>query len=222
MLERIKGSRLLSMVDQEKRWMDNLKKAFYESDVAYTNGTAVDNAFPAISKAVDVASTLALSRQQPAEGWEPPSTRNNKHKFIAFLHSEIPDADDNGVDLTLIDARSKEPVRFNFGGIVYTIRCMVHENENLNADERPDYHLSLDWNIPRHGLLGILRDGRLTCNAKFVWWTVREVLANFILGTEMFMAYERGERSFSLSSNPELKSIFPGDGRHKVAVDPIP
>jgi hypothetical protein len=215
-LDRIDGQRLLAMVPQEIRWMDNLKKAFYDSDVAYTDGTAADDAFPEICKAVDVAATLRLSLQQPAAQWKPPSIKNNKRKFISFLHSEIPAAGNHGVALALIDARTQQPVQYNFGGIVYDIRCMIHENENLNADENPEYHVTLDWNIPRYGPLGTICDGRLTCNANAIWWRVREVLAKFILGAEMCMADERGDNSFSISCNPELKSIHPRDGRHRT------
>ncbi len=218
MLLGIGGQRLLQMVPQERRWMDNLKKAFYESDVSYEDGSAADNAFPAICKAIDVAAMLHLSLLNPAQPWSAPSPQNNKRKFIEFLHAEIPDADANGVNLVLIDARNGKPVSYNFAGIVYAIRCMIHENENLNADEDPDYHVMLDWNIPQNGYFGTVCDGRFTCNAKAIWWRVREVLAKFILGTEMFMALERGDTSFSIYTNPELKSIHQDDGRHKTLV----
>jgi hypothetical protein len=214
----IAGKRLLAMLPQELRWMDNLKKAFYESDTAFADGRAADKAFPEICNAVDVAATLRLSLQLPLASWSPPTTKNNKQKFIDFLHAEIPDAGSNGLDVVLFDARTQKPVRYNFGGIVYAIRCMIHENENLNVDENPDYHVTLDWNIPEHGYFGTLCDGRLTCNAKAIWWRVREVLAKFILGTEMFMALERGDSSVSICSRPKLKSIHPGDGRHRITV----
>ena len=199
--------------------MSNLKKAFYESDVAYAEGRAADDAFPAICKAIDVAATLRLSLQNPAQPWQPPIIKNNKRKFISLLHAEIPDSDKHGVDLTLIDARTQQPVQYNFGGIVYAIRCMIHENENLNADEAPDYHVTLDWNMPRYGCFAVLCDGRLTCNAKALWWRVREVLAKFILGTEMFMACQRGDSSLSIHCDAELKSVHPNDGRHKTMIE---
>jgi len=217
-LDGIDGQRLLQMVPQELRWMDNLKKAFHESDAAYADDRAADNAFPAICKAIDVAATLRLSLLNPAHPWSPPGRQNNKRKFIDFLHAEIPDADANGVNLPLIDARTQQPVQYTFGDVVYAIRCMIHENENLNADENPDYHVTLDWNFPRHGYLGSMCDGRFTCNANAIWWRVREVMAKFILGTEMFMAFERGDNSFSIHCSPELKSIHPNDGRHKTVV----
>jgi hypothetical protein len=221
-LEGIDGKRLLAMVPQEHRWMDNLKKAFYESDAAFVDGRAPDKAFPEICNAIDVAATLRLSLQTPVASWSPPALKNNKSKFIGFLHAEIPDAEQNGLDIVLRDARTQQPIRYNFGGIVYAIRCMIHENENLNAVENPDYHVKLDWNIPEHGYLGSVRDGQLTCNAKAIWWRVREVLAKFILGTEGFMAYERGDKSFSIHCRPKLKSIYPGDGRHRLTAQTQP
>jgi len=41
-------------------------------------------------------------------------------------------------------------------------------------------------------------------------------LAKFILGTEMLMAFERGDRKFLFSWDPVLKSIHPKDGRHRT------
>jgi hypothetical protein len=57
---------------------------------------------------------------------------------VSFLHEEIPDAAANGVNLPLVDARTDKPGQYNFGAIVYAIRCMIHDNENLDADENPD------------------------------------------------------------------------------------
>jgi len=214
MFDEIDGKRLLAMEPQEIRWMQNLKKAFYESDNAFSNGHAADLAFPEICKAVDVAATLQLSLQGPVSNWTPPTTKNNKRKFIDFVHCEVPTSQNGGLDIELIDARTHEPVSYSFGELIYAIRCMVHENENLNSDENADYHVTLDWGVPKHGLFGVVRDGRLICNANAFWWRLREVLAKFILGTEMFMAFERGDGSFSIHCDPELKSVHPNDGRH--------
>ncbi len=216
MFDLIDGKRLLAMKPQELRWMDNLKKAFFESDSAYAGGRAADKAFPEICNAVDVAATLRLSLQIPVAAWSPPTVKNNKRKFVAFLHTEIPDPNNNGISIPLFDARTQKSVDYNFGEIVYAIRCMIHENENLNAEENPDYHVILDWSLPQHGYFGSVCDGRLICSAKAIWWRVREVLSKFILGTEMFMAYERGDNSFSIHISPDLKSIYPGDGRHRL------
>jgi len=210
------GKRLLAMVPQEVRWMDNLKKAFYESDIAFADGKAADDAFPALCKAVDVAATLHSSLQHSVASWSPPPQKDNKRKFTEFLRSEIPGTDENGDDIDLIDARTQKPVQYDFADIFYAIRCMIHENENLNDAEQPDYHVTLDWSIPEHGDLGYQCDGRLTCNAKAFWWRVRSVVAKFILGTESFMAYERGDTSGTIHSHPAFKSVHPNDGRHTI------
>ena len=215
MFNGIDASRLFAMVPQEQRWIANAKKAFHESDTAFVEGTAPDNAFPAICKAIDVCATLRLSLQSPAEPWTPPPHQNNKTKFISFLHAEIPDASSNGLDISLLDARTNKPVQYNFGGIIYAIRCMIHENENLNAAEGPDYHVTLDWTIPRHGHLGVHEDGRLRCNAQLLWWRVREVTSKFIQGLEFLMAIERGDAASI--GDPELQSIHADDGKHQIA-----
>ena len=120
------------------------------------------------------------------------------------------------MDIVLYDVRKAKWESYNFGGVIYAIRCMIHENENLNVAEYPDYHVLLDWSIDRHGSAGVVSNGRLICNANFFWWRLREVLAKFLLGLEMFMAFERGDGSCSIHSRPPLKSVFPGDGRHSI------
>jgi hypothetical protein len=211
----ITGPRLMSMVSQEQRWTHNLKKAFYESDVAYAGERRTEDAFPALCKAVDVAQTLRRSLQTPASNWTAPDSRNNRVNYISFLHSEIPDPSRSGVDILLTDVRTNRAARYSFGELFYAIRCMIHENENLNEDEHPDYHVALDWNIQDQRCFGRISAGRLVCNAPVIWWRVRQVLAKFILGTEMMMAIERRDK-FVLDINPPLKSIHADDGRHSI------
>jgi len=40
--------------------------------------------------------------------------------------------------VSLLDARTGQSRHYSFSGLVSVIRCMVHENKNLNAAERPD------------------------------------------------------------------------------------
>src|SRR5262245_58820329 len=105
MFEGIDGKRLLAMVAQERRWLNNLKKAIYESDAAYSDGRAADRAFPELCNAVDVASTLRLSLQTPTANWAAPSINSNRQKFTGFLATEIPDEQSGGLLLLLEDAR---------------------------------------------------------------------------------------------------------------------
>jgi hypothetical protein len=198
--------------------MNNLKRAFFESDVAYVEGRADDDAFPAICKALDVAATLRLSLKTPLASWKAPNTkRGHKDRFIDFLALSIPCADRSSPGFELIDSRTHQVEKYNLVKIDYAVRCMIHENENLNAEEAPDYHVLLDWNQSKHNqVLGSICDGRVTCNAQVIWWRIREVVAGFIIGTEFQMAFERGDRSLVMTCEPELKSIFPGDGRHRT------
>lgn len=218
MFEGIEGPRLLAMLPQERRWLDNLKKAFHESDSAYVDGRAEDDAYPAMVKAIDVAAKLRRSLQIPAANWQPPSTGNNKAHFVAFLHTEIPSPDNGGLALQLIDARTGMITSYGYAELMYAIRCMIHENENLNADEQPGYHVVLDWSMPREHFGGELCDGRITLNAQMFWWRLREVLAKFVLGMEMMMAFSRGDTHLGIHGDPPLKSVHPADGGHLHAV----
>src|SRR5262249_7140099 len=146
--------------------------------------------FPEICKAIDVAATLRLSLQMPIENWTAPPASNNKRKFTEFLSTEIPDEQCGGLGIDLIDARTGERKRYNYAEIVYAVRCMVHENENLDAAERPDYHVVLDWQMSPSHLGGTVCDGRITCNAREMWQRLRQVLAKFISGMDVLMAVE--------------------------------
>lgn len=215
LLDGIDPPRLMSMVPQEHRWLSNLKKALYDCDTALVEGRAANRAFPEICNAIDVAATLHLSLLTPVENWQPPPHSKNKNKYVAFIHLEVPDRDNNGLNVALIDARSNKPIQYNYGELLYAIRCMVHENENLSADENPDYHVTLDWNMHENGRFAVMRDGRITCNARALLSRTRDVLVSFIQGIDLYMGIERGDTSFHLGPAP-LQSIHPKDGRHSL------
>lgn len=206
----ITPERTLAMSEQELRWLDNIKKAFYESDCAYRDGRAADNCLPELCKAVDTAKTLRRSLRG-----EDTSPRDNKKRFIEFLYCELPSPESGGLQIQLIDARSGQPERYSFPELIYDIRCMVHENENLNAAERPSYHILLDWSKPPSMNSGVIDNGRLTINGRVIWARLREVVAKFITGIDSFVTYARIARgelqqgSFSLTVSPPLGSIRP-------------
>lgn len=199
----ITPERLLAMSEQEIRWFENLKKAFYESDLAYSGGRAPDGCMPELCKAVDTAKTLRRSLCG-----EDTSSRDNKKRFVEFLNFELPPPESGGFQVNLVDARSSRPVSYSFAELVYDIRCMVHENENLNAAETPNYHILLDWSRPRGDCFGSIADGRLTCNGHMVWQRLREIMAKFITGIDGTIAYAR-EGSFSITIEPPLGSVRP-------------
>lgn len=204
--------RLLAMSEQERRWFDNVKKAFYESDLAYAEGRAADWCMPELCKAVDTAKTLRRSLCG-----EDTSSRDNKKRFVEFLNFELPSPESGRFQVELTDTRSGRPVSYSFAEMVYDIRCMVHENENLNAAEAPNYHILLDWSNPRTLYFGALADGRMTCNGHMVWERLRQIVAKFVTGLDGMISYARivvgdQEGSFSITIVPPLGSVRPDRG----------
>lgn len=58
MLEGVSEERIHAMTPQELRWLDNLKKAFYESDQSFRSGAPQDQCLEELCKAIDTAKTL--------------------------------------------------------------------------------------------------------------------------------------------------------------------
>lgn len=195
--------RLLAMSEQELRWFENVKKAFYESDRAYAEGRPQDHCFPELCKAVDTAKTLRRSLRN-----EDTSCRDNKKRFVEFLNWELPSPESGGLQVHLVDSRSGSSVTYTFAELVYDIRCMVHENENLNVAEGPNYHILIDWSPADWNCLGTIADGRLTCNGHTVWRRLREIIAKFVTGIDGLVASVQ-EGSFSITIAPPLGSVRP-------------
>lgn len=194
MFDRITPARVAAMSEQERRWLNNIKKAVFDGDNAYTQGRPEDHCFEALCKAIDTAKTLRRSLR--AEDW---SSKHNKARFTEFLNLEIPGFRS---DITLFDARGGREVSYCFSELIYAIRCMVHENENLNVAEQPDYHVLLDWSRrPSDRCSGVVENGRITLNARSIWLRLREVLVKFVQGLEGMIAYEEG-RGFSMGRAP--------------------
>ena len=175
MLSGVTEERIRSMSDVEIRWFDNLKKAFYFSDYEFSKGFREDRCLEELWKAIDTAKTLELS----LKGSDVPSKENRK-RFIEFIHSEIPLPAQGGLDLQVRDCRSGELKNYSFGALVYEIRCMVHENENLNAAEEPQYHLLIDWVKGAPAVTVWTDQSRIVVSGLFLWERIRQVLAKFI------------------------------------------
>jgi hypothetical protein len=195
--------RIFEMSDQEIRWLDNTKKAFEMSDKAFQSGAPENECIEAMCRSIDTAKTLHRSLQ----GLEV-SNRNHRKKFIEFLHMEIPYPNKGGVSLNLIHARTREPLSYGFGELVYEIRCMVHENENLNSEENVVYHVLLDWAPPKNRMFVVVEDGRAIVNAPLLWERVRQVLATMITYIDSARAFPE-TKNFSVSIDPPLGSIGP-------------
>jgi len=195
-------ARVLAMTDQEHRWFNNIKKAIWEADKQYMEGRPEDRCFEEICKAVDTAKTLRRSLLGLGH-----TKDGNKKLFIEFLDFELPGPDKGGMDLTLFDTRTQKPVRYSFSQLIYAIRCMIHENENLNAAEQPDFHVLLDWTMhPNDSCGGVLASGTVTLNARCNWLRLREVITKFVWGLEAMMAIQQ-KQSFNMSR--ELGTIRP-------------
>lgn len=203
MFDDMEPTRLTKMSEQELRWFENIKKAIFDADTAYRSGKPENRCFEEICKAIDTAKTLRRSLLGLNA-----TTHNNKQLFIEFLDFELPSPARGGMNLQLTDARSGQAVRYSFSSLIYAIRCMIHENENLNAAEQPDYHVLLDWTqSPHDRCSGILGNGTVTLNARMIWLRTREVVAKFVVGIEAMIAIQK-EQSFS--RNFDLGSIRPG------------
>jgi hypothetical protein len=202
MFSGIPDGRFGNLTPNELRWLDNIKKAFYESDKAYAESRPQDRCMEELCKAVDTAKTLRRSLRG-----EDVSNKENKKRFIEFVHLEIPSPSTGGVNVQLLDVRTQKPLTYSYGELVYAIRCMVHENENLDAADNPDYHIQLDWN--RSPYFGVLHDGKLILNGPAFWNRLREVMAKFITGVDSMIGLAQGSRTFNIGIAPPLGSIKP-------------
>lgn len=210
MFSEIAQERFGQLTAQEERLLDNVKKAFRDSDAHYTGGRVEDCMEP-MCRAIDVAKTLRRSLRG-----EDTSPRHNEDRFKEFLALEIPAARPGALPLYLVDARSGQTRQYSYADLVYKIRCMVHENENLHAAENPDYHILLEWGQAqpppdwfRQGLMGVIQDGRITLHGPLVWERLREVMSKFITGIDMMIAFMKGADSFGITIRPPLGSVRP-------------
>jgi hypothetical protein len=206
MFNGILEDRLLNMTDQERRWLNNVKRALYDSDQSLLSGNPQEHCMEELCKGLDAAKTLRRSLRG-----EDISPKHHKQRFLEFVHLDVPAPTNGKNEMALFDARSNKVEMYSFGKLVYAIRCMaIHENENLDASERPDYHIRLDWNMcaPQQWL-GIIEDGKVTLNARTMSQRLREILAKFITGIEGMIGFAEG-RGFKTTVDPPLGSIRPG------------
>jgi hypothetical protein len=206
MFDGIPEDRLLNMTDQERRWLNNVKRALYDSDQALISGKPQDHCMEELCKGLDAAKTLRRALRG-----EDVSPKDHKKRFIEFVHLDVPSPKDGKNEIPLLDSRTQKIEMYSFAKLVYAIRCMaIHENDSLDAAQQPDYHIRLDWNMRApEQWLGIIEDGKVTLNARTVSHRLREILAKFITGVEGTIAMAEG-RGFTITGNPPLGSIRPG------------
>lgn len=194
--------RVLEMTEIEQRWFDNVKKAFNYSDQSYNSEYPEDHCLEELFKAIDTAKTLRRSLRG-----EDVSASENKKRFIDFLALEIPDAhtDSQKIQLKL---RNGEIKGFTLGEIIYSIRCMIHENENLNFTEQNDYHIQLDWKNQYTTTIAITKDGTFICSGNFLRDRLRMVISKFITGLESSITFLT-EHHFNITVMAPENSIKP-------------
>ena len=204
MFDGIDEQRFLRMTNQEKRWLDNVKKAFYDSDMALQKGALEERCLENLLKAVDTAQTLRRSLRG-----EDALCRDNRKRFIEFLGLDVPCFRPGASEIELRDRKTGEVRKYALGDIVYKIRCsMIHENENLNAAEGVDHEVLLNWSSPNSLCFGEARNQRFVLNGYLLWSCLREVLAKFITGIEGTISFAN-TGSCSLGTRPPLGSIRP-------------
>lgn len=201
MFDGITSDRISKMTDQEKRWLDNVKKAFYHSDIEMNRGVPEDRCLEEIFKAIDTAKTLRRSLRG-----ESISTKQNSKRFIEFLALEIPSVKSKKPKLELKEVESGQLRQYALGDIIYKIRCKVHENENLNYAENINYHILLNWSKRDTGLIGKIEGGRFVCNGYFLWNRLREILAKFITYIDSAFLLAK-EQTFFCTISPKICSI---------------
>jgi hypothetical protein len=210
MFSGIDEGRFGRLTAQEERLLDNVRKAFCDSDALYTRGRPQDAMEP-MCRAIDTAKTLRRSLRG-----EDTSPAHNGPRFREFLALEIPAARPGAMPLYLEDARTGEVRQYSYADLVYAIRCMTHENENLHAAEETDYHILLEWGLGpnpplwfQQGLAGVTSNGRIILNGHDIWRRLRELMAKFITGIDAMIAFANGADRFSMGIDPPLGSIRP-------------
>lgn len=198
-------NRILNMSPQEERWFENIKKAVYDSDMAIINGTPHERCIEELVKAVDVAKNLRESLQG-----QPVSKGRQKERFIEFIELEVPSPEQGGMKIPLTHSETGKVEGYSFAKLVYDIRCMiVHENDNLDASSKPNYHICLDWTMnPRSGFFGSVTNGTLSCSGGFIAMRLREILAKFVTGVQSTITFHT-EHRFEITIRPPLGSIRP-------------
>ncbi len=163
------------MSPQELRWLDNAKKAFNESDLAFQSEQAKDKCFESICKAVDVCKTLRRSLMDL-----PADANGHKNAYVEFLQLEVPSPAERGLQLALKHARKSKLNEYDLGSLLYEIRCMIHENENLCESEMPDFHILIRWHKTESKVLAWVEDERAVLNGPMLWSRVRQILCKFL------------------------------------------
>jgi len=191
------------MTTKELRWFDNIKKAFADSDAASQTPRIRDAALESLFKGIDTAKTLRLSLLGM-----PYKRTENRIRFIEFLEYSIPAKANGARTFELVDAQTGVKKEYSISEIIYDVRCMVHENENLDESEDCNYHILLRWIHNLDEFVLEHSEGRIIINGGLMWRRLREILAHFITGIDTLQNMKRTGKEF-VTIIPPMDSILP-------------
>jgi hypothetical protein len=132
----------------------------------------------------------------------------NKSRFIEFLELEIPSRVRGANLFQLTDARKGQQRQWSVAEILYEIRCMIHENENLDESDPLDHHILLRWHDSSDVFICSHENGRVVINARLLWRRLREIVSKFITGIEAYEAMAN-DQGFRVTIRPALGTIQP-------------
>lgn len=207
----IMPERVAKMSPREHRLFDNIKKAFSDCDADIGKPEMADYCIETLLKGIDAAKKLRLMLL------DRPLSENSKNKkeFIDFLELEIPKKSNGARTYSLRNQESMKSYSASISEMIYAIRCMIHENENLDESESPDYHIRLRWTGPQR-LLVQKHDGEsIIINGRVLLLRLREILSKFITILAGLESLSKG-KSFSATIHPRLYSIQPSNRRRRM------
>lgn len=205
----ITPERVAGMNEQERRWLHNARKAFFESDCLYRSGTPENGSVQHLCRGIEVSWKLRLS----LIGKKAPKDGDRRH-FVAFVRLDAPDPQNGGLRISVFDCRTQRRSSLSFAKLAYLIRTAdAHENENLNVAEFGGAPVLLDWNRTAQPYFGTTDGQQFICDGHLLWNRLRELLAKFLTGLDTYAAVANGH-GFAITVAPPLGSIAP-DGQPK-------
>lgn len=201
----ITPERVAAMTAKERRWLDNARKAFHDSDMLYQAGRPEDGSIQLLCIGVELAMKLRTSLAD-----ETVATKQSRKNFVGFVDLEIPRPEDGGlaIEIAVKDDATGELVPMSFARLLYEVRCAyAHEYDNLDAAECPQHRLTIDWSGSLGPFFGrMVGEERFVINGQQLWQRLRELLAKFLTGIAGFECFA-SHRPFSITGSPALGTI---------------
>lgn len=202
--------RVAKMSPREHRLFDNIKKAFSDCDADIGKPEMADYCIETLLKGVDAAKKLRLMLL----GRTATKSSGNRAQFLDFLELEMAKKSDGARTYTLKAPERSKSYDSSIPEIIYAIRCMIHENENLDESEFPYYHIKLRWTGPQRLLIQEHDGGNIVINGRVLLLRLREILSKFITILTGLESLSKSEK-FSATIHPPLHSVQPANRRRR-------